>query len=278
MNNKGQIIITDILLYLIVLTIILSLIVYATNTINQDQVSRVNNKEIQQLLEDNMETLTKTSGTPSNWEDQSLNRIEIVGLKSEKNQQISYEKLTRLKNNKQLLNNYFPDSIQYSLTLYPKDNPNNQILIAGQSRLTKTQVQSKNTQVIIDYGYRIIPVNNGDTNMTCPYNHDNQWKCKSITISKTLLDGGKYYIITDANTQYIISNTYSQNITGQTDDKTCINRQLEQLLTNQNQTIYIHTKTDTNNTCIVYDANNREEYLENVIKPEVYVLNMKIAT
>ena len=278
MNNKGQIIITDILLYLIVLTIILSLIVYATNTINQDQVSRVNNKEIQQLLEDNMETLTKTIGTPSNWEDQSINRIEIVGLKSEKNQQISYEKLVRLKNNKQLLNNYFPDSIQYSLTLYPKNNPNNEILIAGQSRLTKTQVQSKNTQVIIDYGYRIIPVNNEDTNTTCPYNHDNQWKCKSITISKTLLDGGKYYIITDANTQYIISNTYSQNITGQTDDKTCINQQLEQLLTNQNQTIYIHTKTDTNNTCIVYDANNREEYLENVIKPEVYVLNMKIAT
>ena len=100
MNNKGQIIITDILLYLIILTIILGIIVYAVETVNDNQINRLNNKEINNVLEDSLSTLTKTSGTPDNWEKINTQNIKTIGLKSNNNKYISYDKLNKLKNNK----------------------------------------------------------------------------------------------------------------------------------------------------------------------------------
>ena len=47
---------------------------------------------------------------------------------------------------------------------------------------------------------------------------------------------------------------------------------------NQNQTIFLHILTNNNNTYLVYDTDNKEEFLDEVIKPKTYVLNMKIAT
>lgn len=279
MNNKGQLIITEILLYLIMLTVILAIIVYATSTLNDNQVTRTNNKQIKNILEDTLSTLTKTSGTPTNWQYLDTEEIKTVGLKSENNKLLNYNKLIKLKQNKQLLDKLIPSNMEYSLTLYPKNNPNNKQIIAGKEYLTnKKQIQSKDVIVVFDYEYNIISFNKENKTDTCPYNHDNEWNCKTITISKTLLNQGKYYIITDSNTEYVISNTYQENITGQINDKININNQLEQLRSNENQTIYIHIKTDTNNIYLVYDSNNREEYLKTVIEPEIYVLNLKIAT
>lgn len=277
MNNKGQIIITDILLYLIILTIILGIIVYAVETVNDNQINRLNNKEINNLLEDSLSTLTKTSGTPDNWEKINTQNIKTIGLKSNNNKYISYDKLNKLKNNKELLNNNFPETIEYTLTLYPKNNKDNIEHIAGKNNISnRKQVYAKEVPIIIDYDFKLTSLKE-KTDETCVYNHDNQWTCTSITISKTLLEQGEYYIITDSNTNYILTNTYSENITGQTNNKIKINNQLQQLKKNENQTITIHTKTVSNNTCLVYDKNNREKYLGEVLKPEVYILNMKIA-
>lgn len=278
MNNKGQIIITDILLYLIILLVIFSIVIYATVTLNDNQVTRINNKQINQLLEESLSTLTKTSGTPENWEELNSNDIDNIGLKSSNSQLLSYDKLIKLKNNPNLLDKYFPNDLDYSLTLYPKDNINDKELIAGKNIFNnKKQVQSKNVLVLFDYGFNTLSFKRENTGETCPYNHDNQWICKTININELLLSTGKYYIISESNIEYILSNTYSENTTGET-NKVSINNQLEQLMKNTNQTIYLHIKANNNNTYLVYDIKNRENFLEEVIKPRVYVLNMKIAT
>lgn len=261
------------------LTLLLSLIVYATSTLNDNQITRTNNKQINNILEDTMSTLTQTTGTPENWQYMDTQDIKIVGLKSENGQLLNYNKLIKLKQNKQLLDTLIPSNLEYSLTLYPKNNPNNKELIAGKEYLTnKKQIQSKDTQVVLDYEYKTLSFAKDNSTGSCPYTHGNDWNCKTITITKHLLDNGKYYIVTDSNTEYILSNTYSDNITGQTNSIINIKTMLEQLRRNENQTIYLHIRTDTNNTCLVYDSNNREEYLETVLKPQTYVLNLKIAT
>ncbi len=278
MNNKGQIIITDILLYIIILMIILSMIIYATVILNDNQVTRINNKQLNNLLEDTVSLLTKTSGTPNNWEKLNKNNIVNIGLKSNKNQLLSYDKLIKLKNNPNLLDKYFPSGVSYSLTLYPKSNPNNKELIAGTDNLNnKKQIQSKRTIVLFDYDFDIISFQKEDITDSCPIMHDRQWVCKVININELSLSKGKYYIISDSNVEYIISNTYSERISGQT-QKLCINNQLEQLLKNDNQTIYLHIKSKNNNTYLVYDVNNREKFLDSVSIPESYILDMKVAT
>ena len=278
MNNKGQIIISDMLLYLIILLLIFSMLIYATVTLNDNQVTRINNKQLNQLLEDSLSALTKTSGTPKNWEKSNINNVDTVGLKSTESQLLSYDKLIKLKDNPNLLDKYFPNSLDYSLTLYPQNDSKDNVLIAGKNSFgNKKQVLSKNVLVLFDYGFDTLSFNKDSSGEACPYRHDSQWICKAININELLLSSGKYYIISELDIDYIISNTYSENTTGKT-NKLCINNQLEQLRKNTNQTIYLHIRTNNNNTYLVYDTNNRENFLEEVIKPKVYVLNMKLAT
>ena len=275
MNDKGQIIITEILFYLLILLIILSIIIYATETINNDQVTKLNNRQLNTLLDDNLQVLTKTSGKPQNWEKLNINEIETTGLKDGESNHLSYDKITRLKENPQLLERQFPEDMDYSLILYPKNNPNSIQTIAKRGTFhNKKQSYTKSTMVLINYNMKCISFYNN--NETCPYEHDAKWSCITININENILSNTKYYLISDSNIEYIISNTYSDNITGQT-KRTCINNQLNQLIRNNNQTIHIHAKGYTKNTYLVYDTNGREIFIESVIKPEIYVLKLKIA-
>lgn len=277
MNNKGQIIITDLLLYIIVLTIILGLIIFSMTILNDSQVTRINNKQLNNLLDNSLETLTETSGLPSKWEYMDNDDIKTVGLKSDNNNFISYQKLMKLKNNKHLLDSYFPSGVAYELTLYPKNNENSRMLIAGNYLSNQKQVFSKSEIILIDYGYNITSFYKDNNINSCYYNHNKDWTCKPFTISKSLLNEGEYYIITNDNIEYILSNTYSENITQNGKGIININNNLKQLIKNENETIYLHITSHNNDTYLVYDKNNIEEYLNNVIKPEVYILNMKVA-
>ncbi|RAP52318.1 MAG: hypothetical protein BZ138_03325 [Methanosphaera sp. rholeuAM270] len=277
MNNKGQIIITELLLYIIVMTIILSLIIFTMVTLDDNQVTRINTKDLNALLDNSLDMLTKTSGTPSNWDKLGFNDIKSIGLKSDNNHFISYDKLIKLKNNNELLDNYFPDDVSYELTLYPKSNRNNLVKIAGNGISNKRQIQSKSRVVLLDYGFNITSFQNDEDNSFCPYNHDRNWTCKAFTVSTNSLNKGKYYIVTNSYTEYILSNTYSENISSSTNTILNINDKMNQLLENENETIYLHINTNKNNTYLAYDKNNKEEYLKEVIKPEIYILNMKIA-
>lgn len=277
MNNKGQIIITDLLLYIIVLTIILSLIIFTMVTINDNQVTRINNRELNNILEENFNTLIKTSGTPDNWEKLDSSNVKVVGLKSNNNHLISYDKLIKLKNNNHLLDKYLPEGVRYELSYYPKDEEENKVILAGNTLSYEKQVLSKSEVILFDYAYDIYSFNDDKNIENCYYNHDNNWTCKAFTISGHLLNEGKHYIITNSNTEYILSNTYSENISGTCKGIHNINNQLKQLIKKENETIYIHIKDVNNNTYLAYDKNNREEFLNTIIKPEIYIINMKIA-
>lgn len=276
MNNKGQISM-ELLLYLVVITIIMSLIIFTLETVDDNQVTRINNKELTNILDDTLETLIKDSGTPYNWEKLDNNQIRVIGLKSNYNNKISYEKLIKLKNNNQLFNNYFPDGISYELTLSPKYDPKKVMTIAGSSLSGKKQILSKSEVVLLDYGYNITQFTKHNKTEECYYNHDSNWTCISFTISKELLNEGTYYIITNLNIEYILSNTYSENITDISSQSANINNQLKQLIKDENETIQIHIN-NPNSTYIVYDKNNKEQYLKNVIEPEIYILTLKIAS
>ncbi len=276
MNSKGQIMI-ELLFYLIIILLILSVVIYLMATLDDNQVTRINSRELNNILEDSIATLTETTGKPSNW-DKDINNVVTVGLRSNDNSLISYNKLMQLKSNYRLMNSYFPSGVDYSLTLYPKNSPNDRVLISGSEYLdNRKQIRSKSVEVVFDYDYTIIPFNNRSDTDICPLNHNDTWACKALTIGDTSLSNGEYYIVTDTSASYQLTNTYSQNVSGKSSGVTNINDDLERLVTADNQTIYLHICTKDNTTSLVYDTNNRQEFLNSVIKPEIYILNMKVA-
>lgn len=281
MNNKGQLIISDLLLYLVAITIILGFIIYFSATLTNSQVSTINDNELNKQLDDLTSLLISTSGNPENWEKLgTTSDIRSIGLKSTDNNLISYDKLLKLKQNSFLLDDYLPSGVSYSITISPENNEQTSTLIAGEPTLSdKKNVQTRQIPIIIDYAYEIINDKTDNTNNICPYNHDNKtWQCRIININSTKLDQGNYYIITRTTTPTILSNTYNDNITKTCNNILNINNQLKNLQKNENQTIYIHFKNKDNNTYIVYDTNNREEYLNTIIQPKIYKLNIQIAT
>ena len=130
MNSKGQLIITELILYIIIIVICISMILYIFNTINNNQVMILDNRMTNQILEDTMYTLIMSEGTPSNWDNLSDKDIKTIGLrKNSLSYQISYNKLSKLKNNTDLIDDFFPKGLSYSLIVYPKNNPKNQCIM-----------------------------------------------------------------------------------------------------------------------------------------------------
>ena len=281
MNSKGQLIITDLMLYIIILVFVVGMVIYTLNILNDNNVVTLSNNELNHILQDTVDTLVKTEGSPSNWDNVSTNNIKTVGLrKNSSTLSISYNKLIKLKNNDYLVDKFIPDGLDYSLNVYSEDNPQNQLHIAGEYSLSnKKNIYSKQVPIIIDYGYDIYAICNDNITNYCPYNHNNlssNWICKPFLINKTSLNNGKYYILTNKNNEYILSNTYNHQITDEMSIKKEINSQLDSLLESDNDTIYIHINTQ-NTAYLVYDSNNLEEYLDSVYNPEVYILNLSIS-
>lgn len=281
MNSKGQLIITDLMLYIIIFIIIVGIIIYLIGVIENNQVTTLSNHEINQVMDDTLNTLIKTEGTPVNWDKTSEDNINTIGLKKNSTSTLlSYNKLDKLKNNNYLMNNYIPEGVSYLLTMHPKNDTKKVTYIAGEYSLSdKKNIYSKERPVIIDYDYDIYSFNTNSYNYNCPLDHNNQsWKCIPLTINKTSLNNGTYYILADDDTGFILSNTYNKQVTSETEKPQNINRELEQLIKQDNDTIYIHLNTDKNDTYIIYDSNNNQEHLNSVLKPEIYILKLQIAT
>ncbi|OED30774.1 hypothetical protein [Methanosphaera sp. WGK6] len=283
MNSKGQLIITDLIVYIIILTIIFSMLVYTINNINNNQVMTLNNYESNQLVETILDTLVKTEGTPANWDTITENNIKTIGLRENStSSMISYDKLIKLKNNNYLLTNMFPEGTCYSLIMYPKNNPTNITYIAGNHTLDNNKsIYSKEADIILDFGYNIFRISDNDVNNKCPYNHENKngsWSCKPLEINNAQLGNGIFYIVTRNNVRYILTNSYNQEVMDEVENTKNINNNLKTLLSNDNDTIYIHINTNKNNTYIIYDTKNRHNYLNYILDPEIYKLRLTIAT
>ncbi len=277
MNNKGQLIIGNLMLYVVVLVIIIGFFVYLNNTIDDRDVSVLTNYEANQLVEDTMKMLVETEGTPTDWQYASTSDVLSIGLKKNSTTNlISYNKLVRLTDESILLDNLLSDAYSYSLTIESKTNSTGETIIAGSKKSNKN-IYSKSQPVIIDYDYDTTYIK--DEENQCSLGHDNsQYSCKVFSINKTQLDKGEYYIVSsDTSAGYILQNSYNDQVTGSlSDGVSSINSQISSLQRQDNETITIHMESDE--AFLVYDTNNRKEYLDSVLNPPVYILTLNVYT
>lgn len=76
----------------------------------------------------------------------------------------------------------------------------------------------------------------------------------------------------------MLSNTYGENITGHINSHYDITSQLDSLIHQQEDIIYIHINSNHYDNYLVYDKNNRIEYLNNVAQPEKYTMVIEVST
>ena len=267
MNSKGQIIITDLIFYLIIITAILSILIYSFAVINDSQVENIEIANMNQVLEDVTGTLM-TPGIPYNWHE--TGNVEQVGLSvNNSSDRISYQKVMRLNENPELLGDYFPAGIMYSIYLEPLNKSEENITIAD-TGLGKN-VYQKTRNVVMDYGYESLLIKNVDC---CPLNHTDNYTCGFINVNRTGLNEGKYYLVSENGTTYLLSNTYNEIITG---DDTELNSNMNILLHGDGDTIHIHIP-DKKNTYIVYDKFNQKDKLYSVLEPDIYTLHIEAST
>lgn len=272
-DEKGQLIITDLILYVIILMVVLSFIIYLTDYINSSNVSKLSGDEINQLLDNTMDVLVHSPGDPYNWNYLSNSKIKTVGLQNPNSNLTSYDKLLKIKNDNSLIDNMLPENLDYSILLLSA-NGTNQILLAG-GVVNSSNIYTKSETIIIDYGYTTTYINS--MNNDCSYQHDDICSCSVVNINKTQLDTSKYYIVTSNDAKYLIQNSYNETITGETNDHTsCINEYLEELLHSEEDSFYIHVMDNGSDTFLVEDQNDRSEYLYSVIEPELYIISMSI--
>lgn len=270
MKNKGQLIITDLLLYTIIITLIIGVIIGFTQHINEKQSTTINHHETDKIAQNTIDTLTNSPGKPTTW-NEKISDETIIGLKmTENNTKLSYKKIVKLKENPELLKQLIPDNINYELLL---ENTTNTIHIAENIKdSNKTNIYVKQKPVKIDYNLNITSITS-DKNITCPLHHTRNYNCISYILNQEDLKNGNYYLLSNTSDDYIITNTYDDELHIKSTDKP-VNQDLSKLIRNTNQTIYIHTENN-NNSYLVYDTNNIKPTY-NMINGENYILKLKI--
>lgn len=278
MKSNGQLIISDLLLYVIVLLFIFIFVVYIYGVIDDESTDMTGDSYYNSKLNEVINTLTKTEGSPSNWNELSINKITTVGLcKSNHLHQVSYDKLVRLRDDSVLSSKYFSD-VDY-IYMYPKDNPSNVINIKGKYiRGDGKNVYTKSTLVNIDYDFDILSINNNSVDYTCPVNHSNDWSCRSFMINQSTLDEGRYYLVTNHSSKILLSNTYGDSIELNIKGYDDLTDSLKSLYKDNSESITIHVDDNSIDNYLVYDRNNRKQYLDSVIHPDIYILRVGIIT
>ena len=182
-DDNGQILSLDLLLYVLVLAVVFLLASYiylSFEDSSSDMVTASVNDYRLDLLSD---TLFKTPGYPYNWDLLSVNKIDAIGLcVNNSSYLISYDKLVKLKNNPDLIYTIFPSQFKCNIVLVSEDNPSQSInIIKRYTPTSNDDVLTRRIPVIIDYGYNISYIDSNKYNYNCPYNHSNgedYWRCK----------------------------------------------------------------------------------------------------
>ena len=282
MNSDGQLIISDLLLYLVLLTFVFILIIYLYGVIDDDSTDVVGDSYYNNKLNSVMSMLVLTGGSPGNWEYLSDDKVESIGLCKSGNGSyvISYDKLMRLRGDDYLLGKFLSD-VDY-VCLYPRDNPDNIINIHGKyTSGTDKNILTKSVVVIMDYGFDILPIRNDTMDYNCPLNHFNDshsWSCKSFMIDSSKLSNGKYYLVTNKSCRYVLSNTYGESYSYQSSGYVDITDKIKTLCNNaHNETITIHINNSNSINYLAYDDEDRYNHIASVIYPEVYILQIGLS-
>lgn len=216
MNNHGQLILNDLLLYIIIITIIVGIVFQLINTIDEREVMVVNNHETNKACEDALEML-------------------MVELKENNSTALSYDKIINLKEHPELIHNILPGDYACELTV---ENDDSKLVIINTTTQLKSNTYVKQRYITLNYNLNKTPFKSYIKTTTCTLRHDNNWNCIQIHVDKNNLNINFYYLITPKPQKYIITNTHNEQITDTTNNN-CINEKLK-LLTSNTETLTIH--------------------------------------
>lgn len=277
MNNKGQIFSMDLLLYLVLLSLFLAIIYFIYVDVDDYQRESFSDVYVEEKLDDISRLLIKSSGSPDNWEFTDSSKINGIGLKSINSSHISYAKIKRLKQEPSLIEYMIPEGMKCNICLYPVNNPSERTYILGEYTANDYKnIKVRTSTLLIDYGYEILYLSKNSSNITCPYNHNHggdDYICRSFFVTKEKLDSGRYYVVTNTSTKYIISNTYNNTINSTDNNIKDVSNQIRSLVNDTNDTLYIHSN---NSLYLVYDAYNNPENLKNLLNLKAFILEIKL--
>lgn len=268
-DTKAQLIIADLVVYIIVFMIIIAIITTLTIALDRKESEIINNQEYDMIAQNTINALIKSTGTPTS-------NIKMIGLRSnETTNMISYMKLVKLKQNPQLMNKLLDYNIAYELTLKDVQNPQNtEIIIKSHHNQNNKNIYTKDAIVKLDYGYNITQIKT-QTNIICPMNHTQNYECMPITVENSTLRDGSYYLLSNcSNNYYIIENSHNENTTGHMVNDT-INQKIASLMNNVNETLYFHVNSGGGDVYLIYDVNNIKPNYEN-ITTKTHILTLKI--
>lgn len=275
-DTKAQLIIADLVVYIIVFMIIIAIITTLTIAFDRKESEIINNQEYDMIAQNTINALIKSTGTPTNWDKTPTSNIKMIGLRSnETTNMISYMKLVKLKQNPQLMNKLLDYNIAYELTLKDVQNPQNtEIIIKSHHNQNNKNIYTKDAIVKLDYGYNITQIKT-QTNIICPMNHTQNYECMPITVENSTLRDGSYYLLSNcSNNYYIIENSHNENTTGHMVNDT-INQKIASLMNNVNETLYFHVNSGGGDVYLIYDVNNIKPNYEN-ITTKTHILTLKI--
>lgn len=275
-DTKAQLIIADLVVYIIVFMIIIAIITTLTIALDRKESEIINNQEYDMIAQNTINALIKSTGTPTNWDKTPTSNIKMIGLRSnETTNMISYMKLVKLKQNPQLMNKLLDYNIAYELTLKDVQNPQNtEIIIKSHHNQNNKNIYTKDAIVKLDYGYNITQIKT-QTNIICPMNHTQNYECMPITVENSTLRDGSYYLLSNcSNNYYIIENSHNENTTGHMVNDT-INQKMASLMNNVNETLYFHVNSGGGDVYLIYDVNNIKPNYEN-ITTKTHILTLKI--
>ena len=98
-DTKAQLIIADLVVYIIVFMIIIAIITTLTIAFDRKESEIINNQEYDMIAQNTINALIKSTGTPTNWDKTPTSNIKMIGLRSnETTNMISYIQLITSRN------------------------------------------------------------------------------------------------------------------------------------------------------------------------------------
>lgn len=226
MDNHGQIFTIDAMLALILITLIVGLSANAMNIAGNKLHGYASEKSQQRIVENTADILIKTPGSPKNWEEMRDFPGLTPGLaeSGDRNRRIggntlSMMKISRLKNNPELMNKLLPSTMSYSLIIYPTDTSLPAIVVLNRtpSRYV-TDISVVNRTVEYDYMlidlYLSIKTDNYEqlgSEYVCTHSSmgflthkrpdldrgKDGWLCQPFNINLDAIKSKDFYILTD---------------------------------------------------------------------------------
>jgi len=276
MNCRGQMVLVELLFYVLCLVIVLALVFYSFDYVDNSQVAFVENSYMVSGVDDLSRILTTTSGTPTYWDRVDSSRVRTVGLcVNDSSDVISYDKILKLKSNNSLMEGLIPSGYKYCVSIYPEGHVEDRMLIAGDYIGSGVSVESRDVPVVVDFGFNYSRFTGGGS---CPMGHDDGWKCMPLNVNRSLLSGGHYYILSNSSAEFVVSNTSAVSSTSTCSGRCDVTNIFNSLVASDNDTLYIHLHSNKNDSYIVYDANNRSNFLDSVRDNRIYIITVQLST